>query len=296
MSNLIEFLDKHGITHSQHHKHSRTGWVQLESCPECDSQNYHLGITLDGSRASCYKCGSKRVGDLLKALTGAPWGDIKAVISAGIYVPREQETSSQGTYTPPSDLRPLEASQAACKYLRGRNLDPEYCARVWGFQATGPWSNHPFRVFIPITVRKKPVAWTARAFKGQEPRYQTSAEHECTLSPKRLLYGADKAKGKAIICEGPISAIRLGVGAVATLGVAYTQAQLNLMADYSERYVCFDSSEDAQRRAARLAESLAVFPGTTHILTLDAADPGDITESERELVRKTVFGTLREWE
>lgn len=296
MSDLIEFLDKHNITHSQHHKHSRTGWVQIESCDECGSQNYHLGITLDGSRASCYRCGSKRVGDLLRSLTQAPWPEIKAVISAGIYVPKEQETNNQGVYTPPSDLRPLASAQAALKYLKGRNLDPEYCDRVWGFQATGPWSNHPFRVFIPITVRKKPVAWTARAFKNQEPRYQTSAEHECTLSPKRLLFGADKAKGKVIICEGPFDAIRIGTGAVATLGVAYTQAQVALMSEYNDRFICFDSSLDAQARATNLASQLSVFPGMTSILTLDAEDPGDITEPERELVRKTVFGTLKEWE
>lgn len=269
--------------------------MQLAECPECDSQNYHLGITLDGSRASCYRCGSKRVGDLLKTLTGASWQDIRAVISQGIYVPKEQETTSQGTYQPPSDLRPLASSQAALKYLKGRNLDPEYCARVWGFQATGPWSNHPFRAFIPITVRKKPVAWTARAFKGQEPRYQTSSEFESSQSPKRLLFGADKAKGKIIVCEGPISAIRLGVGAVATLGVAYTQAQINLMADYNERYICFDSSTDAQARANRLAELLAPFPGSTSVLTLDAEDPGEISDRERELVRKTCFGVSGEW-
>ena len=150
-------------------------------------------------------------------------------------------------------------------------------------------------MWIPITVRKKPVAWTARAFKNQEPRYQTSAEHECTLSPKRLLFGADKAKGKVIICEGPFDAIRIGTGAVATLGVAYTQAQVALMAEYNDRYICFDSSPDAQARATRLAESLAVFPGTTSILTLDAEDPGELSDKERELVRKTCFGVSGEW-
>jgi hypothetical protein len=109
-----------------------------------------------------------------------------------------------------------------------------------------------------------------------------------------LLFGADKAKGKIIICEGPFDAVALGVGAVATLGVAYTLAQVALMSEYNERYVCFDSSPDAQARANKLAEQLAVFPGTTHVLTLDADDPGEISQAERDLVRKTVFGSVAE--
>ncbi len=77
---------------------------------------------------------------------------------------------------------------------------------------------------------------------------------------------------------------------MATCGVAYTQAQLSLMADYPRRFICFDSEDAAQARAQRLAADLAVFPGETSIVVLDAADPGEITRAECRSLRRMAFG------
>ena len=292
---LTEFLDKHHIEWSTTGKHSRSGWTQLQECPVCSSQNYHLGIKNDLSRSSCYVCGGKNVAKLLKELTKASWGEIYKLLGNRAYLPREEIQEHTGTYTPPTQVVPFSKAGSTAAYLKQRGYDLDYCEKVWGLGATGPFSDYPFRVFIPITHRKRPVSWTARAAKGQEPRYQTAMEHQKSMDEKKLLFGADKARDKVIVVEGPLGAIRVGVGAVATMGLAVTQAQLSRLTEYQSRVICFDSEPAAQRRANRLAEQLASFPGHTSVVELDADDPGEIAQAEKESLRKFAFGSAAEW-
>lgn len=285
---LIEFLEKHNVECSQEHHHSRPGWVQLAECPFCGSQNYHLGIKLDATRAACYKCGGHGVAKVLKEVTSAPWREILSITRQGVFVAPEPEVTC-GTYTPPTCLGPFKPMHT--KYLQSRGLDPEYCATVWGMQGTGPFSDYPFRVFIPINLRGKPVSWTARAVKkGTEPRYQTAMKHQKSVDEKRLIYGMDFVKRAVIIVEGPLDAVNIGQGAGATFGLSVTNAQILLLAQVPRRIVCFDNSDDAQRRAEVLAEQLAVFPGETFRVNLDADDPGSASRSEVLKLRRFAFG------
>ena len=291
---LVEFLDKYGVETTQQHKHATTGWIQIRECPDCQSQNFHLGIKLDGSRASCFRCGGKNVSNLLKTLSQAPWPEIKAVVQAGIFVPREAELQHTGAYTPPTSMLPLSQCKKHSKYMKSRGFDIDYCEQVWGLQGTGVWSNYPWRVFIPVTYRNRPVSWTARAIvDGVDPKYQTASPEEKSLDEKDFLFGMDKAKGNAVIVvEGPLGAIKIGEGATATYGLAYTQKQFLCLLKYNRRIVCFDNEPQAQRRAKELAASLSAFPGETFNVNLDAEDPGTISPKERESLRKFAFGRV----
>lgn len=158
-------------------------------------------------------------------------------------------------------------------------------------QGTGPFSTYPFRIFIPIHLRGKPVSWTARTVKkGVEPRYQTAQKHEKSIDEKKLIYGMDHVKRTIIIVEGPLDAVNVGPGAGATFGLSVTNRQILLLAQVPRRIVCFDNSPDAQRRAEVLAEQLAVFPGETFRVNLDADDPGSATRSEVLKLRRFAFG------
>lgn len=286
---LIEFLDKHNVEHSSDHHHSRPGWVQIKECPgECGSVNYHLGIKLDASRASCYKCGGKSVAKLLKEITNAPWREILSITKQGIYVPREEEQAC-GTYTPPLGIAPFKKNHV--KFLKRRGLDPEYCASVWDLKGTGPFSDYPLRIFIPIKRKGKDVSWTARTIVAdEEQRYATARKDQKSFDEKKWLYGMDFVRDTIVITEGPFDAINIGQGAVATLGLAYTNSQLLLMTQVPRRIVCFDNSPDAQLRAEKLCEQLAVFPGDTFRINLDADDPGSASRGEISKLRRFAFG------
>lgn len=291
MCNLIEFLENYGVEYSTTDKHSRSGWVNVSPCPGCQSTKFHLGIREDGQRASCWACGGKQVSQVLKQLTDAPWGEIKALLGDTRFVQDEPE-KVYGGYKPPKNLIPF--NKAHLKYLQSRQLDPEYLAKMWDVQGTGALSNYPHRIFIPIYRGARAVSWTARTIiKDHEPRYQTAKDSEKSYSEKELLFGANHAKGNAIIvCEGPFDAMNIGYGATALLGLNYTNSQVAVIAKYHRRIVCLDSSCEAQRAAGKLADDLSVFPGETIRVELDAKDAGCAEKSEIESLRKFAFGRI----
>ena len=287
---LTEFLDKYGVEWSTSDKHSRHGWIQARPCPRCGNERFHLGIKDDLSRAACYTCGGWNVSKLLRELTNAPYGEIKQLLGDRIYVPKETGTVVRGQYKPPTMLQPLEAVPAVAAYLRSRGYNLAYLESIWGLQATGPFSSLPFRAFIPIYQGRRAVSWTARAACGQEPRYQNAGPLEKIVEEKSILFGNQFVRDTCIVCEGPLSAIKVGRGAVATLGLGYTTAQMNWLASIWRRVIVFDNSVQAQLRADKLAEQLMVFPGETYTINLDSADPGEATEREIKQLRKFVFG------
>ncbi len=289
---LTEWLDSHQISWSREHKHSRTGWTQIKSCPRCGSTNYHLGITDNVDRASCYVCGSHSVPGLLKTLSGHPWKEVYEFLGKRDYVIRETQ-EHQGRYTPPTNLLPIDDVHDAREYVKSRDMDPDYLEYVWGCQATNGLSNYPFRLFIPVIRNKRPVSWTARATRGQQPRYQTARAEEKSFDEKKWLLGLDMVRKTTIVCEGPLDAARMGPGAVATFGLAVTSDQLLLISQISERYICFDNSPEAQKIADKLCESLSVYPGKTVRMVVDADDPGSASKSEVRKVRDFVFGKGR---
>lgn len=281
---LTDFLDKYGVEWSKTDKHSRHSWTQV-FCPRCGSQKFHCGIKDDGSRASCYTCGGWSVPLLLRQLTNAPYDEIRKLLGNRAYLFTEAVTST-GVYTPPTLLQPIAAVPAVHQYVLGRKFDPEYLESVWQCRATGPFSNHPFRLFIPIYLGKRQVSWTTRAACGQEPRYRNAGPKEKTVDEKTLLFGAQFVKDSCIICEGPFDAINIGKGAVATLGINVTTAQVNRLADYYKRVIVFDNEPNAQRRARALADQLSIYPGETFIVNIDAKDPAEAKPSEIAALRK----------
>lgn len=286
---LSEFLDKYQVAWSKTDRHSRSGWTQVQRCNRCTNENFHLGIKDDLRWANCYTCGNWNIRKLLKELTDAPWPEIGALLGDRAYVQQETD-KTLGRYTPPTNLMPIAQVPAVADYLRGRGFNLAYLEKYWGIQATGPFSDYPMRAFIPVHLSTRPVSWTARAACGQEPRYQTAQAHQKCFDEKHLLFGGQFVKDTAIVVEGPLDAIRVGRGAVALFGLAYTQFQVAEIAKLWKRAIVFDSSERAQARAKVLAEQLAVFPGETLVIQLDAEDPGSASEQEVRKLRHYVFG------
>lgn len=109
------------------------------------------------------------------------------------------------------------------------------------------------------------------------------------MAHKSILYGADLAKSAVIVTEGPFDALRLGPGAVATLGLNVTQEQIWRLSAFPIRVIAFDSERKAQERARQLAEQLSIFPGRTSIMMTEGPDPGSASPREVRLIRRAVF-------
>jgi hypothetical protein len=269
----IEFLE------SGHH-HCRVGWLQLKVCPFCESDSYHLGWNLASNYASCWRCGHHPSYKLLEAL-GVSKG-ARALLDGAEPGPVQREVP--GKLQLPAGLGPLQAPHR--RYLRERGFAPCEIVRRWGVRGLAIAGRLSWRLFIPIYQRTVQVSWTTRAIGDVQPRYVSAGADQESFPHKRLVYGLDFCATSVVAVEGPLDAWAIGPGAGALFGTTFLAAQVLLLAKYPRRFVCLDSSPEAQVRARALVDQLAVFPGTTQNIVLDSKDPADASPRELKLLRK----------
>ncbi len=270
------------------------GWVGVE-CPYCGrgTGKHGLGINLKSLACKCWKCGSHQLSVALAAAGGVPRRDVLVLL--GNIDERAQSgddwRSSRpvGTYKPPSGTG--ELLRAHRKYLTKRGYDPDECSEVWGLQGIGAdGGRYRWRLFIPVLFRGTAVSWQTRAIgDGVEPRYLAADPEDETMPLKHCLGGEQHARHSIVVVEGFFQAMRIGPGALATLGVGYTESQLIRIAQYSSRVIVFDNEPEAQRRARKLADDLAPFPGDTFVACLsgpqpDSSPPEEIAELRRRFL------------
>lgn len=144
-----------------------------------------------------------------------------------------------------------------------------------------------YRIYIPIRLGWETVSFTTRSINPDEPRrYLSASAEEESVPHKTLLYGAELARHAVCICEGPLDAISLGPGGVATCGVVVSSAQVDRMARFPVRVVVADNQPEAVRRAERLVADLEVFAGKTFLVIPSGKDLLSSPVAERQKLIK----------
>ena len=281
-----EILQDNNIaTAGDDHHHARQGWIQFD-CPWCgqDTGKFHMGYNEQGKFVNCWRCGSHSLVDTLIKLTGLHYRHIKMIledIDDGIHIKIEK---TKGNYKPPNNVGVL--GKAHKNYLIGRKFDWETLERLWDLQGIGISASLGWRLFIPVHHHGKPVSWTTRSISDTvTAKYINAKPEEEDVPLKSLLYGEEYVRHAIVICEGPSDVWRIGPGAVATMGIGYTQAQMLRMIQYPIRAVCFDNDLRAQERAKKLTDDLSAFPGETLNILIDEADPGVASPSTVKKIR-----------
>jgi hypothetical protein len=260
-------------------------------CPFCSPRSGHfrLGINLAKGFCSCWHCGGKRLGSSLAESTGRPLGEILRLIEGlerGAGVTKEKP---RGKLVLPSRIGPLLAPHR--DYLERRGFDPDEITRTWGVRGIHIHPRLAWRLWIPVVRLGETVSWTTRSIGDGEPRYVTASAAEESFPAKHTLYGIDKVGHAIVIVEGPIDAWAIGPGAVATMGLACTREQFDLMCRCPVRAVCFDNEPAARRRQEALCDALAPFPGETHSVELRTGkDAAEVEYGELEEIRKRFLG------
>lgn len=278
---IVDLLQKHGIPYREagSHHHVTRGWLGID-CPFCspNAGRFRMGYNLAGAFFSCWTCGSHSAWMTLQQLLPLPNGQVYEVMKS---LDREiiLEDRPTGKLKLPPGITALAEQHKS--YLTGRGFDPDELVRLWHLQGTKSDSTHPWRIVIPIYSRGMVVSWTTRAVRDDVDKRYKAAPAACeAISAKTLLYGEDHARNAVVVCEGPADVWRIGPGAVATLGVSYTNEQVTRMSRYPVRVVCFDREPQAQRRANALCRELECFPGSTYNVVLSAKDPGSAGRRE----------------
>lgn len=273
------------------HRHVRSGWVGLK-CLQCGSDEWHLGINLNGGYTNCWKCGPLNTIRVIAELSGLPCKQIADKLGPMGTQQRDVQERARGTLKYPVGTGPLLAPHL--KYLNdNRMLNAYECQRLWNLMGTGPTSGRmSWRIVIPISRRGEIVSWTSRAIGDRNlRRYSAAKPEEELISGRDVLFGRDYVRHATIVCEGPFDAMRIGPGATATCGTAFSQQQIAALAAIPKRAICFDAELNAQRRANDLARELEVFDGQTYVVELETGkDAGSASIKEIKKLRKHFLG------
>jgi hypothetical protein len=289
---FIDLLSEYQIDYTQTHHHVTEGWIGVD-CPFCsrNARKYRLGYNIATGRLYCWVCGSVNIFKVLQELTNESGSALQQLIGS-----LDRVSASRDYHRPVGKLKLPNGLQELGKshrdYLTRRGFDPDEIVELWGVKAIGLAAKLSWRLWIPIYYKQQMASWTTRsiAFKATAigtPRYISAKASESSVSLRNLLYGADFVRHAVAVCEGPLSAWAIGYGAIATLGVGYSQEQLHLISQYPNRYIVFDAEPQAQKRARKLCDDLSVFPGKTVNLVLETGkDTNEASKQEVQEIRR----------
>ncbi len=219
-------------------------------------------------------------------MTGLSREGVKAQYSRQSVSTGHSDTIKRGSLRIPFAVESM--SPAHEHYLSERGFTPSELVSTWKIKGIGPISELglQWRIFIPIYLDNVLVSWTTRGLADKGVRYVNAPSEWESIPRRELLYGEDFVGHTIIVVEGPTDVWKIGPGAVATFGVAFSRAQVEKLSKYPHRVICFDSEEGAQVKAKELCQQLMAFPGETMNVMLTAKDPGSATDQEIQQLRR----------
>lgn len=285
--NLHRLFDELRIPVRRHgeHRNVRRSWVAI-CCPCCgDESQFYLAFPEQGAfNGNCWRCGPHSLWDVLIA-SGLDRRQVAEALH-GLDLQRlpKKNAPEKGRYRPPPGVGPLGGKHT--RYLASRGIG-EARAASWGIQGIGLASRLAWSLFLPVVRRGQEASWTTRSIGNGGRRYVSARPEEEAEPLKTLLYGEDFARNSVVVVEGPMDAIRIGAGAVATFGLNTTAAQVAKIAGFPLRGICFDAEPMAQAAAGKLCLDLAAFPGETALIQIESGkDAGEADEEEIEEIRR----------
>jgi DNA primase len=131
------------------------------------------------------------------------------------------------------------------------------------------------RIMIPIvSTNKKIIAFGGRSTNSSEPKYLNSPESDI-FSKRNILFGAYNVKkskqniDNIILCEGYMDVIalfRFGYPAVASLGTAVSEKQIDFLTKLSKNiFIVFDGDQAGKNASIRLFDKLLPLVKTDNV-------------------------------
>ena len=277
----------------------KKGLEFIVRCPDCGKRKLYINPSVGAYL--CYKgCRSGSIRDLLQNL---PDMQFQSAIP-------KQEVPLPTNVAPPGVLEPLVTlsdENPAIRYLRQRNFDPEMLDSYYGvrycsqgrkfcedlFDTTGT-------LIFPFYLAGKLIGWQARLLYNPD----TLTDEECAgfgfpkdddgdyvrppkyltnpgLQRRRVLFNFDWAirSEVVVLCEGVFDAFAVGRCAVATLGKALSEQQLQVVKSrWTVTVALLDP--DAEEEAVKLRESLGRSTLVVPVRLQGYKDPGEAPRAE----------------
>ena len=303
--NITSYLEDRGIKFTPGgRKNVSHGWVGVR-CPFCGDHSNHCGINIKKANFNCWICGEH--GGIIKFIqaienceSSEAWRiakkfreDQSAPVELGNRKPPTLPPQGlRRNVLPEYLLKTLRPKHK--KYLRSRKFNPkelEKKYRLTGSRDDGPY---PGRIVAPFFLNQKIVTYILIDITGEaNVKYLPCPKEKSIVSHKKTLYNIDNVRSRKVaIVEGPFDVWRIGDGAVATMGIQFTRAQLNQLVEKGTReaYVIYDSDQDGQgqRMGKILANQLSGIIQYVEYVELNSGDPDDLDEKSLEEIRSWI--------
>jgi DNA primase len=298
MFDAQSYLQDRGIKFtSGGHKNVSHGWIGIQ-CPFCGDHSNHGGINLKTGFYGCWICGQRaKPIELIMALENCSFENAKKIYNdfrddSSELVTRQNQTlpppltpqGSTGRIIPENFLLPLRFPQK--NFLKKRGVDPKELAKKYRITRSHDASPFPGRIVVPFFLDRKIVTYVLLDWTGKSAvKYLPCKKEKAIISHKKTLYNIDNVKkGKVAIVEGFFETWKIGDGAVATMGIQFTRAQIRqlIWKEVREAYVIYDKDRDGQgqRMGKKLANQLSGIIDYVEYIELDFfGDPDELDDA-----------------
>lgn len=299
MVNFVRFVQENDIpcwpySGVRKTKQCRDSWIQLEDCPFCGG-NMHMGIHETTGICSCYSCGvhspQETIKELLELRTWSQTYEVVNKYKTSAKYELEQVTKSKAratvkrnkTLTLPSNT-PLKKSGA--EYLKKRGFSPKMLMDEFGVVQSKKGSSFDGYIIFPIYFDGELVSYVCRDITNKKiNKYKACDQKDEVLNQKEVLFGYDDCREEyCFVCEGVMDVMKFPKGtAVATFGIKFSVAQLNLLKKFDRVYITYDTERQAKDQARLLASGLSIHNVDAQVLNLSGdGDIGDLSYEEVE--------------
>jgi DNA primase len=294
---IISYLDEENVPFDAEGKNISEGWIGL-NCPFCDDPSNHLGINLEDKRVSCWRCGKKTLIRMICRISNVSVSRAKTIIS------RHQDRGVLSRRKPASILDNLEDTDIALpssarkvfpelhtEWLKKRNFNPAEVIRKYNLHACYQTGKYKYRIIAPIYVARRMVSFVGRDVTEEADSPYLNLPNEESIMPiRRCLYNIDSVDRVALVVEGVTDVWRFGRGAVATLGLEFTKAQINLLSGLDKVFVMFDAGRQETSMARKFAAMATSVVKSAEVIKLTTGDPDKLPQDVVDQLKFEIFG------
>lgn len=286
---MVRFCQDHNVAYAFSGKQITRSYMGLPDVfNKSNDTDYHLGWNIAGCYLNSWIDGYHSLKSWLEIV--APDEDYHAIMREYgdeiSYVNRlnDKRQNAQTIDFSFSDLPPH-----ARKYIEKRRFDPDRLINDYGLRWGGIVGDFAYRIIIPLYNKEGELVSYQGRFIGTDksiPRYKTLAIEKSLVDPKSILFNEQKVKGHTVyLCEGFFNVVRWGEDAVASLGTSFTESQVRALAQYDRVVILYDSEEQAQGRAKKLASRVSGMGTKVEVIDLELGER-DIAECTDEEIRE----------
>ncbi len=300
MINWVALFEEVGFTdyyplNGRRSKRVRSGWLQLQ-CNSCGSSGDLLGIPENGNGGTCYFCGSQAPSKIIKDLLDCSWAKAYELVDkhkvSAIYEVSKNKKEIRAR-NKSLDLPPHTNIKKTCgNYLRSRGYDVKKLIDEYSIvqgKKNSKWDGY---VIFPIFYKGKMVSFIGRDFTGRKKnKYKVCETKDELIDHKQILCGIDDIEGDDVfVVEGIFDKAKMPKGkCVATLGIKFSQSQLNELKKFKRVFILFDGETKAIKQSRLLANGLSLNGVEAYSLQLgEDKDPGDLSYEDCEKLIKEV--------